>query len=227
MHLPSEGAFQRSLTLLVRYRSRVVFSLSSRCLLYSRGVSGPRYSGTDAHRTGLRYGAFTLYRPPFQESSRWRFGAECQSEHHIASGITRKLRFGLRRAHSRLLTTSRSVSLPAGTEMFQFPAFPIARGNCERIPIRTSPVLTLHAGPRGLSQLGTSFVGTRAEPFTRRHSSHVCRIPLDWSSGRLDRAYTRPHTHARCETVRVSTLPTRARAEWCIGSDPIVARRVT
>jgi hypothetical protein len=27
--------------------------------------------------------------------------------------------------------------------------------------------------------------------------------------------------------VRVSTLPTRARAEWCIGSDPIVARRVT
>jgi hypothetical protein len=41
-----------------------------------------------------------------------------------------KLRFGLCRVHSPLVTTSRSVSLPAGTEMFQFPAFPIARSNC-------------------------------------------------------------------------------------------------
>ena len=46
--------------------------------------------------------------------------------HHIA----RRLRFGLGRVHSRLLTTSLLFSLPAGTEMFQFPAFPIARSNC-------------------------------------------------------------------------------------------------
>ena len=46
--------------------------------------------------------------------------------HHIA----RRLRFGLYRVHSRLLTTSRLISLPAGTKMFQFPAFPIARSNC-------------------------------------------------------------------------------------------------
>ena len=41
-----------------------------------------------------------------------------------------RLRFGLCRVHSRLLTTSRLRSFPAGTEMFQFPAFPIARSNC-------------------------------------------------------------------------------------------------
>ena len=69
----------------------------------------------------------------------------------------------------------------------------IARG----IPIRRSPVLCLHAASRSLSQLGTSFIGTRAEPFTRRHSSHVCQIPLVESSERLDRAYTRRHIHAR------------------------------
>ena len=40
------------------------------------------------------------------------------------------------------------------------------------IPIRKSRVLPLPAGPSSLSQLGTSFIGFRAEPFTRRHSSH-------------------------------------------------------
>jgi hypothetical protein len=63
------------------------------------------------------------------------------------------------------------------------------------IPIRRSPVLRLRAASRSLSQLGTSFVGFRAEPFTRRHSSH-CSDSVNESSGRLDRTYTRCHTHA-------------------------------
>ncbi len=42
----------------------------------------------------------------------------------------RRLRFGLRRVHSPLLTTSHSVSFPVRTEMFQFRTFPIAQGNC-------------------------------------------------------------------------------------------------
>lgn len=131
MHLPLWGAFQRSLTLLVHYRSRDVFSLGRRCRPYSRGISNPRYSGADAHRTGLCYGVFTLSHAPFQETSHRRSGAESQSEHHIARGAKpRELRFGQCRVHSPLVTTSRSVSLPAGTEMFQFPAFPIARSNC-------------------------------------------------------------------------------------------------
>ena len=146
-------------------------ALAGRCLPYSRGNSNPRYSGTGAPRTRRRYGAFTLYRAPFQETSRGRSDLARQPIHHIA----RRLRFGLYRVHSPLLTTSRLVSLPAGTKMFQFPAFPIAQGNCERIPIRRSVVLPLRAGPHGLSQLGTSFVGARAEPFTSWRSSHAVR----------------------------------------------------
>ena len=126
MHLPSRGAFQRSLTLLVRYRSQDVFSLGRRCLPDSRGISNPRYSGADARPTTSRYGAVTLYRAPFQETSRDGSADGSQSEHHIA----RRLRFGLRRVHSRLLTTSHSLSLPAPTKMFQSGAFPIARSNC-------------------------------------------------------------------------------------------------
>jgi hypothetical protein len=130
--LPSEGTFQRSLALLVRYRSRGVFSLGSRCLPYSRGISNPRYSGTGAHSSGRRYGAFTLYRAPFQETSRRRSSADCQPIHHIGQRgqRPRDLQFGLYRVHSRLLTTSRLISLPPDTEMFQFSGFPIARSNC-------------------------------------------------------------------------------------------------
>ena len=126
MHLPSRGAFQRSLTLLVHYRSQNVFSLSRRCLPYLRGISDSRYSGADAPSTARRYGVVTLFHAPFQETSRRGSSDEGQSEHHIG----RSLRFGLYRVHSRLLTTSRLISLPAPTEMFQFGAFPIARSNC-------------------------------------------------------------------------------------------------
>ena len=49
-----------------------------------------------------------------------------QSEHHISL----RIRFGLYRVHSRLLATSLLFFVPAPTEMFQFGAFPIARGNC-------------------------------------------------------------------------------------------------
>ena len=126
MHRPSRGAFQRSLTLLVRYRSRGVCSLRGRCPRCSQRISNPCYSGADASGTGPRYGVVTLYHAPFQETSRGRSRSESQSEHHIA----RRLRFGLCRVHSRLLTTSQLVSLPARTKMFQFRAFPIARSNC-------------------------------------------------------------------------------------------------
>ena len=146
MHLPSWGAFQRSLTLLVRYRSRVVFSLGRRCRPRLEGISNPSDSGADARRTRLHYGAVTLFRAPSQETSHRRSDDECQSEHHIA----RRLRFGLCRVHSRLLTTSRLLSLPAGTEMFQFPAFPIARSNCCEVSYSEIPSSSPPCGSLGL-----------------------------------------------------------------------------
>ncbi|CDK38346.1 uncharacterized protein BN903_37 [Halorubrum sp. AJ67] len=104
-----------------------MFSLLRGCLRCSQRISDPCYSGFDAIRTDSSYGVVTLFHAPFQETSDElsRFG--CQPEHHIGP---KDLRFGLCRVYSRLLTTSRLRSFPALTEMFQFRAFPIARGNC-------------------------------------------------------------------------------------------------
>ena len=83
--------------------------------------------------------------------------------------ITRD-RFGLIRFRSPLLTESRLLSLPAGTEMFHFPAFP-PHALCVQTwvtglaPSRVSPfghprITARLPAPRGLSQAPTSFIGS-------------------------------------------------------------------
>ena len=76
-------------------------------------------------------------------------------------------RFGLARFRSPLLSGSRLLSLPPGTEMFQFPGFaPLAyaRGDGRYrppgCPIRRSWDHGFFAPPPGLSQLSTSFVAS-------------------------------------------------------------------
>ena len=112
------------------------------------------------------------------------------SKHHISPAFRQKIRFALCRFRSPLLTASLLLSLPAGTKMFQFPAFPIAYSNhygftVAGCPIRESPVQRLLAPTRGLSQLGTPFISARAKPFTRWRSSSslrpgcVCIISLE------------------------------------------------
>src|SRR5262249_40854122 len=81
-----------------------------------------------------------------------------------------RARFGLIPFRSPLLRESRLLSLPAGTEMFHFPAFPPpalcvqagATGHYARsgFPIRTSPDRRLVADSQGLSQAPTSFLGS-------------------------------------------------------------------
>ena len=67
-----------------------------------------------------------------------------------------------------LATTQGILSFPAGTKMFQFPAFPplVYVFNQQYpgfpwvgFPIRISPALRLHTAPRGFSQCTTSFFG--------------------------------------------------------------------
>ena len=77
--------------------------------------------------------------------------------------------FGLFPFRSPLLRESQLLSVPAGTEMFHFPALPslhlwiqwridgFHRLGC---PIRESPDHGLFAAPRGLSQLTTPFIGS-------------------------------------------------------------------
>src|SRR6185369_17721974 len=84
-------------------------------------------------------------------------------------GITR-IRFGLIRFRSPLLPESRLFSLPAGTEMFHFPAFPplalcvqarvTAHDDCRVSPFGHPRIKAWLTAPRGLSWPPTSFIGS-------------------------------------------------------------------
>ena len=96
---------------------------------------------------------------------------------------------GLLRVRSPLLAESLLMSVPPGTEMFQFPGFasstyvfseqyPIGVG----CPIRISTDQCLLAAPRGFSQRATSFIaswcqGIHRMPFLRSKSTHHAQEP--------------------------------------------------
>ena len=95
--------------------------------------------------------------------------------------------FRLIRVRSPLLTESRFLSLPPGTEMFHFPglssisykpacAGPLLKDSAvftaEGFPIRTSTDQRQLAPPRGLSQLATSFFD-----FWRQGIHHTLLLP--------------------------------------------------
>ena len=80
----------------------------------------------------------------------------------------KRYRFGLFRVRSPLLAESQLFSLPAGTKMFQFPAFalPIRKYlvfNQVGYPIRKSPDQRSFAPTRSLSQLTTSFFASLSQ----------------------------------------------------------------
>src|SRR5438046_8746771 len=78
--------------------------------------------------------------------------------------------FGLFRFRSPLLTESRLLSLPGGTEMFHFPTFPphalcvqawvTGHDSCRVSPFGHPRITARSAAPRGLSQPPTSFFGS-------------------------------------------------------------------
>src|SRR4051794_40366172 len=79
-------------------------------------------------------------------------------------------RFSLIRFRSPLLTESRLLSLPVGTEMFHFPTFPpltlcvqvrVTGLASSRVSPFGNPRITVWLStPRGLSQIPTSFIGS-------------------------------------------------------------------
>ena len=79
-------------------------------------------------------------------------------------------RFSLIRVRSPLLTESLLFSLPAGTEMFHFPAFPphrlyiqrwvTAHNDCRVSPFGNPRITAWLTTPRGLSWPPTSFIGS-------------------------------------------------------------------
>jgi hypothetical protein len=84
-------------------------------------------------------------------------------------GLTH-IRFSLIQFRSPLLPESQLFSLPAGTEMFHFPAFPphtlyiqvqvTAHDDCRVSPFGHPRITARLTAPRGLSRPPTSFIGS-------------------------------------------------------------------
>ena len=126
----------------------------------------PTYSG---YRSLIRifvYGAITRYGHTFQSVLLIVLNAKCGP-----TTPTVNCRFGLFPVRSPLLGESRLISLPAGTEMFHFPAFALHWSDMylyiPGCPIRKSPDQSLLAAPRGLSQPSTSFIASSTQGIHR------------------------------------------------------------
>lgn len=139
------------------------------------------YSGTPPHHTNtaFAYGTLTHSGPPsqavplaMQHNARtvrfWKMGPTTPHTQPL-TGIT-CARFSLLRFRSPLLTESLVFSLPTGTEMFHFPAFPPHRlyiqrrvtphNRCWVSPFGHPRITARLTAPRGLSQPPTSFIGS-------------------------------------------------------------------
>ncbi len=149
----------------------------------SHGISrAPCYLGLRSGGTVVVvYGTVTLYGDPFAWSStnaalyhslsdrQTRLNGPTTPNAQRLPAITRA-RFGLFRFRSPLLTESRLFSLPAGTEMFHFPAFPphalcvqawvTGHVSCRVSPFGNPRINARLAAPRGFSQPPTSFFGS-------------------------------------------------------------------
>jgi hypothetical protein len=149
----------------------------------SHGISGvPCYLGTCSRQSHeYTYGAITLYGATFQWTSTSNAISYYPTHRQMdpsrpttptpqpLPGITR-CRFGLIRFRSPLLSESLLFSLPTGTEMFHFPAFPphalyiqarVTRHDSCWVPPFGHPRITARLPtPQGLSQAPTSFIGS-------------------------------------------------------------------
>jgi hypothetical protein len=127
------------------------------------------------------YGTLTLYGAPFQETSTSPTVSYCVSHRQMTPcapttphvqplpGITHA-RFSLIRFRSPLLSESLLFSLPTGTEMFHFPAFPphalyiqarvTRHDSCQVSPFGHPRITARLPTPQGLSQAPTSFIGS-------------------------------------------------------------------
>ncbi len=139
------------------------------------------YSGTPPHHTNtaFAYGTLTHSGPPSQavplamqhDARTVRFWKMDPTTPHTQplTGIT-CARFSLLRFRSPLLTESLVFSLPTGTEMFHFPAFPprtlyiqvrvTPHNRCWVSPFGHPRITARLTAPRGLSQPPTSFIGS-------------------------------------------------------------------
>ena len=134
---PLWGAFHRSLTVLVRYRWLVVFSLGGWSPQLPTGfrVSRGTQGHSDCTQLCVGYGALTRSGTASQPFHLLLFPSMIRAalQPHTSCPVW----FGLLPVRSPLLRESHLMSCPRGTEMFQFPRCP------PRDLWIQSPVLTL------------------------------------------------------------------------------------
>ena len=162
-HSSARGSFHLSLTVLVHCRSPGSIQPCGMVPADSRRIPRVlRYSGGGLGNTrvspkGLSPAMAGVSTPfGYARVSRIRPLLLPRSARRHAAGL------GIVRFRSPLLAESLLFSLPAGTEMFQFPALALALPVSLRtgFPIRTSADLFVFADPRGFSQLVTSFLAS-------------------------------------------------------------------
>src|SRR5262245_62102714 len=119
-HSPHRGSFHLSLTVLVRYRSSRVFSLGEWTPRFPTGLACPVVlRHPDPHVWSFSYGAATRWGWPFQCHWATLLSVCCRG---LQPRTPQRLAWAAPRS---LATTTGIVSVPPGTEMFQFPRFPL------------------------------------------------------------------------------------------------------
>lgn len=181
--LRSRGTFHHSLTVLSAIGHQGIFRLSGWSRQIHTGFLGPRATwetnkqATTISATGvlpstpglshaLRLSQWFLTHPA---AGRRLKLAPTTPHAQPLPGITH-IRFSLIQFRSPLLPESRLFSLPAGTEMFHFPAFPphclcvqqrvTAHDDCRVSPFGHPRITARLTAPRGLSRPPTSFIGS-------------------------------------------------------------------
>ena len=168
--------------MLFTFPSRYLFTIGRRGVLRLGGWSPHVQTGFHVSRLtqGLLFalrirGCHPLW-PNFPE------GSACLT---IATGLVR--------VRSPLLTESRLMSFPPGTEMFQFPGFAsypyifrIRYPKWVGFPIQKSTDQSLFAAPHGLSQRTTSFIACACQGIHRTPLRHLIALIINahpWPKG--------------------------------------------
>ena len=147
----------------------------------SHGISrAPCYLGYSSRQgRHFNYGAGTLYGLAFNPVRLYLLVTPAARQNSQKSPTTpntqllpdiTRTRFSLFRFRSPLLTESRLLSLPVGTEMFHFPTFPphalcvqawvTGHDSCRVSPFGHPRISARLAAPRGFSQPPTTFFGS-------------------------------------------------------------------
>ena len=169
-HLPYRDAFHLSLTVLVHYRSEVIFSLGRVVLPDSNGISPvPSYLRTIAsHIISFRIrDCYPLWSDFPDGFTKIHVSTPVNRVRLPRNPVSRRIRFRLFRVRSPLLTESQLISFPPGTKMFQFPGyaswtyefsswFPLK--NRRVAPFGDLRIKACLTAPRRLSQPAASFI---------------------------------------------------------------------